>query len=124
MRYERLSTDSAALLLVDHQVGLLSLVRDHSPDEFKNAVLALAAVGRYFELPTVLTTSFDRGPNGPILPELREMLPDVPFIARTVCGCDSDRVVRGVWRWSAGGRRQSHRRVLAERRPPHSMGRS
>ena len=30
------------VLLVDHQTGLLSLVRDIDPDKFKNNVLALA----------------------------------------------------------------------------------
>ena len=39
-RYNRLSKDDAALLLVDHQAGLISLVQDFSPNEFKNNVLA------------------------------------------------------------------------------------
>ncbi|KAA0601756.1 hydrolase, partial [Escherichia coli] len=41
--YVRLDKDNAAVLLVDHQTGLLSLVRDIDPDKFKNNVLALAA---------------------------------------------------------------------------------
>lgn len=77
-----LSIDDAAVLLVDHQVGLLSLVQDYSPDEFKNNVLALAGAAKLFKLPTILTTSFENGPNGVILPELKEMFPDAPFIAR------------------------------------------
>jgi nicotinamidase-related amidase len=77
-----LSRDDAALLLVDHQVGLLSLVQDYTPDEFKNNVLALAATAQLFQLPTILTTSFENGPNGVILPELKEMFPDAPFIPR------------------------------------------
>jgi len=44
--------------------------------------LALAAVAKFFELPTILTTSFEDGPNGPIVPELKEMFPDAPFFAR------------------------------------------
>lgn len=69
-------------MLVDHQTGLLSLVRDIDPDKFKNNVLALAAIAKYFNLPTILTTSFEQGPNGPLVPELVEMFPDAPFIAR------------------------------------------
>ncbi len=42
-QYNRLSKDDAALLLVDHQSGLISLVQDFSPGEFKNNVLAVAA---------------------------------------------------------------------------------
>jgi nicotinamidase-related amidase len=80
--YKRLSRDNAALLLVDHQAGLISLVQDFSPGEFKNNVLAVAACGAYFELPTILTTSFEDGPNGPLVPELKETFPDAPYIAR------------------------------------------
>ena len=80
--YKRLSRDEAALLLVDHQSGLISLVQDFSPGEFKNNVLAVAAAGAYFKLPTILTTSFENGPNGPLVPELKETFPDAPYIAR------------------------------------------
>ena len=79
--YKRLSRDQAALLLVDHQSGL-SLVQDFSPGEFKNNVLAVAAAGAYFKLPTILTTSFENGPNGPLVPELKETFPEAPCIAR------------------------------------------
>lgn len=81
-KYNRLAKDNAALLMVDHQAGLISLVQDFPPNEFKNNVLALAACGKYFKLPTILTTSFEDGPNGPIVPELKEMFSDAPYIAR------------------------------------------
>jgi nicotinamidase-related amidase len=81
-KYARLSKDDAACLLVDHQSGLISLVQDFSPGEFKNNVLALASVAKFFELPTILTTSFEDGPNGPIVPELKKAFPDSPLIAR------------------------------------------
>ena len=60
----------------------MSLVQDFSPDEFKNNVLALADIGKFFKLPTILTTSFEDGPNGPMLPELKAMFPQAPFIPR------------------------------------------
>lgn len=81
-QYNRLNKDDAAVLLVDHQAGLLSLVRDIDPDKFKNNVLALADLAKYFNLPTILTTSFEDGPNGPLVPELKEIFPDAPYIAR------------------------------------------
>lgn len=65
-KYNRLDKDNAAVLLVDHQAGLLSLIRDIEPDKFKNNVLALADLAKYFNLPTILTTSFESGPNGPL----------------------------------------------------------
>jgi nicotinamidase-related amidase len=80
--YTRLDKSQAAMLLVDHQAGLLSLVRDIEPDKFKNNVLATADLAKYFDLPTILTTSFEDGPNGPIVPELKETFPNAPFIAR------------------------------------------
>jgi nicotinamidase-related amidase len=80
--YQRLSSDDAAMLLVDHQSGLCNCVGDFSPDDFKNNVLALGASAKYFQLPTILTTSFEDGPNGPLVPELKEMFPDAPYIAR------------------------------------------
>ena len=64
--YSRLNKDDAVVLLVDHQTGLISLVQDFSPNEFKNNVLALGDIAKFFNLPTILTTSFDSGPNGPI----------------------------------------------------------
>jgi nicotinamidase-related amidase len=81
-KYNRLDKSQAAVLLVDHQAGLMSLVRDIEPDKFKNNVLALADCAKYFGLPTVLTTSFEDGPNGPLAPELKTMFPEAPFIPR------------------------------------------
>jgi nicotinamidase-related amidase len=80
--YVRLDKNNAAVLLVDHQAGLLSLVRDIDPDKFKNNVLALADLAKYFKLPTILTTSFEDGPNGPLVPELKQTFPEAPFIPR------------------------------------------
>jgi nicotinamidase-related amidase len=80
--YRRLEKNDAVVLLVDHQSGLISLVQDYPPNEFKNNVLALAACAKFFALPTILTTSFEDGPNGPLVPELKEMFPDAPYIPR------------------------------------------
>jgi nicotinamidase-related amidase len=79
----RFSATDAALVLIDHQSGVMELVHDTSPAELRNSVIALAKLGIVFQLPTVLTTSLDQGPNGPIIPELRSLFPDVPVIHRT-----------------------------------------
>lgn len=103
--YNRLSKDEAALLMIDHQAGLISLVQDFSPDDFKNNVLALANVGKFFNLPTVLTTSFDEGPNGPLVPELKETFPDAPLIRRPgqINAWDNEEFIDAV---KATGRKQ------------------
>ncbi len=80
--YVRLDKGNSAVLLVDHQTGLLSLVRDIDPDKFRNNVLALADLAKYFNLPTILTTSFEEGPNGPLVPELKNLFPGAPYLAR------------------------------------------
>src|SRR5690606_32804823 len=103
--YKRLDKTQAAVLLVDHQTGLLSLVRDIDPDKFKNNVLALADLAKYFELPTILTTSFEDGPNGPLVPELKETFPDAPYIARPgqINAWDNEDFVKAI---EATGRKQ------------------
>lgn len=100
-----IQADKAVLLLVDHQAGLLSLVQDYGPDEFKNNVLALADTGKLFKLPTILTTSAETGPNGPIMPELRQLFPDAPFIPRPgqINAWDNEEFVKAV---KATGRKQ------------------
>jgi nicotinamidase-related amidase len=97
-KYKRLSKDDAACVLVDHQAGLISLVQDFSPGEFKNNVLALADSAKYFGLPTILTTSFENGPNGPLVPEIKELFPGAPYIARPgqINAWDNDEFVDAV----------------------------
>lgn len=103
--YARLDKNNAAVLLVDHQAGLLSLVRDIEPDKFKNNVLALADLAKYFKLPTILTTSFEDGPNGPLVPELKQIFPDAPFIPRPgqINAWDNEDFVKAV---KATGKKQ------------------
>ena len=103
--YTRLNKDEAAVLLVDHQTGLLSLVRDIDPDKFKNNVLALADLAKYFKLPTILTTSFEDGPNGPLVPELKQAFPKAPFVPRPgqINAWDNEDFVKAV---QATGRKQ------------------
>ena len=103
--YKRLDKNDAAMLLVDHQTGLLSLVRDIDPDKFKNNVLATADLAKYSNLPTILTTSFESGPNGPLVPELKEMFPDAPYIARpgNINAWDNEDFVKAV---KATGKKQ------------------
>ena len=103
--YVRFDRDNAAVLLVDHQAGLLSLVRDIDPDRMKNNVLALADAAKFFKLPTILTTSFETGPNGPLVPELKEIFPDAPYIARPgqINAWDNEDFVKAV---KATGKKQ------------------
>ena len=107
-RISRIHVDDlveAVVLLVDHQSGLISLVQDYSPGEFQNNILALADIAKYYQLPTILTTSFEEGPNGPLVPELKAMFPNAPYIPRPgqINAWDNDDYVKAV---KATGRRQ------------------
>ncbi|OFD92163.1 hydrolase [Bacillus mycoides] len=104
--YSRLSKSDAAVLLVDHQTGLISsLVRDYGIDEFKNNVLALANTAKFFDLPVILTTSFEDGPNGPLMQELIELFPNAPKIARPgqINAWDNEEFVKAI---EATGKKQ------------------
>jgi nicotinamidase-related amidase len=78
----RLTPENAALLLVDHQTGLSSGVADQSQPDFIDSVRALLDIGRVFELPTVISTSSADGPNGPLIPDIREAFPRNPVVHR------------------------------------------
>ncbi|RAL12593.1 putative isochorismatase family hydrolase [Aspergillus homomorphus CBS 101889] len=80
--WNRIDKDNAALLVIDHQVGLTQLVRDYSTNDFRNNILAHAAIGKAFNLPTVLTSSSDAGPNGLLLKEITDMHPNATFVRR------------------------------------------
>ncbi len=82
--YVRLDKNDAAVLLVDHRAGLLSLVRDIEPDKFKITCWRWVTA-KYFNLPTILTTSFETGPNGPLVPELKAQFPmHLTLLAREI----------------------------------------
>ncbi|MDT8849012.1 isochorismatase family protein [Pantoea dispersa] len=78
----RLTPDNTALLMVDHQAGLVNGVTDFTPVEFKNNVLALSKVGRMFSLPAIITTSAADGPNGPLMSGISDILTDAAIIHR------------------------------------------
>ncbi|KAH0593467.1 hypothetical protein MHUMG1_08604 [Metarhizium humberi] len=81
-RFERLEKNNSMLLVVDHQVGLYNTARDFDPNLFRDQVLAHAALGKVFDIPVVLTTSTQEGPNGPLPREILEMHPNAPLILR------------------------------------------
>ena len=60
----RCSKDNAALLLIDHQTGTIQLSHEPTPVEFRQAVIALAKVGKIFNLPTIITSNYETGRSG------------------------------------------------------------
>src|SRR5579862_7897395 len=93
---ERLTPDNAVLLLIDHQVGLFTGVRDIPVGELKHNVVALAKAARVLGVPIIVTaTSPDMW--GPIIPELTAALPGVSIINRTTVNAfDEPRFAKAV----------------------------
>lgn len=95
--YEPLTSENAALVLVDHQVGLMTGVRDYSIAELKHNVVGLAKAAKALKLPIVVTTTARDSLWGPTFPELIEALPGVQIIDRSsVNAFDDARVARAI----------------------------
>lgn len=94
---EPLTRDNAALVLVDHQVGLMTGIRDYSISELKHNVVGLTKAAKALNLPIVTTTTSSETLWGPAFPELVESLPEQTFIDRTsVNAWDDERVADAI----------------------------
>jgi nicotinamidase-related amidase len=96
-QYEPLTSDNAALVLVDHQVGLMTGIRDISIGELKHNVVGLAKAAKALKLPIVVTTTARDSMWGPTFPELVEALPGVTIIDRSsVNAFDDPKVAQAI----------------------------
>lgn len=66
---------SAALLLIDHQVGTMQLIKNLDLDLVRRNTLALAKTARILNIPVILTSSQEANLQGALIPELAEILP-------------------------------------------------
>ena len=96
--YEPLTSENSALILVDHQVGLMTGVRDYSTGELKHNVVALAKAAKALNLPIIVTTTARDSMWGPTFPELVEALPGVSIIDRSSVNAFDDPTVAHVVR--------------------------
>ena len=102
--YEPLTSDNAALVLVDHQIGLMTGVRDYPTGELKHNVVALAKAAKALNLPIIITTTARDSMWGPTFPELVETLPGVPITDRSsVNAFDDPNVAKAI---AATGRKK------------------
>src|ERR1700740_3274578 len=102
--YDPLTSENAALVLVDHQVGLMTGVRDYSTGELKHTVLGVAKAAKALKLPIVVTTTARDSMWGPTFPELVEALPGISIIDRSsVNAWDDHRVAAAI---EAAGRKK------------------
>jgi nicotinamidase-related amidase len=81
---ERITRDDSAVCLIDHQVGLLSGVRDITINELKHNVVGLAKAARILGIPTIASTTAKDVFWRPTFPELVAVLDpnEYPIIDR------------------------------------------
>ena len=75
------SPSDSALLLIDHQLGTMKLIKNIPLEMVKRNTLALAKTAKILNIPVVLTSSQEQNVQGPLLPELEHILPEA-FAAR------------------------------------------
>jgi nicotinamidase-related amidase len=95
---ERITRDNAALCLIDHQLGLVTAVRDITVGELKNNVVALAKAAQILGLPVVVATTAKNELWGPTIPELTAVLkkPYATVDRMTVNAWDEPAFVKAV----------------------------
>jgi nicotinamidase-related amidase len=67
---------NTALLLIDHQVGTMQLIKNIDRNLAAKQVVALAKMAKILGIPAVLTSSQEDRAQGPLLPELSSILPE------------------------------------------------
>ncbi|MBY0458718.1 MAG: isochorismatase family protein [Gemmataceae bacterium] len=72
---QNFTPQDSALLLIDHQVGTMTLIKNLPLDRVKRNTLALAKSAQVFKMPVVLTSSQETMFQGLLIPELAEMFP-------------------------------------------------
>lgn len=72
---KKFDSKNAMLLLIDHQIGTMGWVNSISFEEMKKNALMLAETAKVIGMPTILTSSMEEYSQGPLLSELKEILP-------------------------------------------------
>jgi len=94
--YETLTQENSALVVIDHQIGLYTGVRDIDTAELKHNITGLVKAIKVFGIPIIVTTTTE-SMWGPMIPELRELLKEVPIIERTTVNAwDDQRVADAI----------------------------
>ncbi|WP_312900152.1 isochorismatase family protein [Chryseobacterium taichungense] len=81
MHTKAFNPENAAILLIDHQVGTMAWTHSHDINLVKQNAIKLAKIAKALNLPVILTSSMEDQVQGPLIPELQEILPEA-FEAR------------------------------------------
>lgn len=81
MHTKAFNPENAAMLLIDHQTGTMGWTHSHDINLVKQNAIKLAKIAAALNLPVVLTSSMEENVQGPLIPELEQILPKA-FAAR------------------------------------------
>jgi len=84
-----LTPDNAAILLIDQQESLLSMVKSHDQASVKLNVVTLAHAAKEWGMPIVLSTVSAKQ-QGPMFPEVTSMFPNLQIIDRSTLNSMED----------------------------------
>jgi len=84
MKTETLTTDNAALLIIDMQERLFPVMQEK--ERLLRNVIKLIRGAQALEIPVLLTEQYPRG-LGPTLPEIKELMPDIKPIEKVSFNC-------------------------------------
>lgn len=73
--FSKFTPADSALLLIDHQIGTMTLIKNLPLDLVKRNTLALAKTAKVFNMPVILTSSQETMFQGLLLSELAELFP-------------------------------------------------
>jgi nicotinamidase-related amidase len=76
MSFEKFTAENAAMLLIDHQVGTMGWAKSMPFEELKRNALMLAKSAAILNMPVVLTSSMEEYAQGPLVEELKTILPE------------------------------------------------
>ncbi|MET7611917.1 isochorismatase family protein [Streptomyces seoulensis] len=90
--YEKPTPQNSVMLLIDHQIGLMTSIRDfQSLATLRANVVGLGRIAKALDIPVLLSSSNAQWQNGDTIPELKELFPDEPIYRRTgIINCYED----------------------------------
>src|SRR5579863_7982838 len=90
--YETITPENGALVVVDHQIGLYTGVKDISILELKHNIVVLVKACQIFGIPIIVNTT-TVNVWGPTILELKTILKDISIIQRTTVNALHDQRV-------------------------------
>lgn len=76
MHKKAFTPENSAMILIDHQTGTMGWTHSHDINRVKQNAIKLGKIAKGLNMPTLLTSSMEENVQGPLIPELIELLPE------------------------------------------------